>query len=89
MFYSSGIPVAITFVLAGIAVALLAGWRFYRQQASLGRGKIRKAGWDLSMVFGVVFAVSRDEATLLRYRMKHITNLGLDGSDRLRGTYRH
>lgn len=58
LFFRSGIPIAVVFVVAGVAVVLLGAWRFYRQQNSLSRGKIRKAGWDLSLVFGIVAVVS-------------------------------
>lgn len=57
-FFILGIPLACTCVAAAIVVILLGGFRFWRQQNAILRGKINARGWELVIVLILVFLVS-------------------------------
>lgn len=68
-FYKFGKPLAAVFICAGILICLKGGWRFYRQQSAMVRGKIIVSGWELFAImllsivvmvtlFGVIVGVS-------------------------------
>lgn len=53
-FYKIGKPLSAAFICMGIVVVLIGAIRFWRLQNALVRGKAIAAGWEVSLVMGLV-----------------------------------
>lgn len=57
-YYVLGIPLASIFQIAAIFMSLLGGFRFWRQQQAMSRGKVWAGGWEIYLIMGAVGVVS-------------------------------
>ncbi|KAJ8613187.1 hypothetical protein MRB53_037053 [Persea americana] len=55
-YFVLGVPLSVIFIVASIIITTCGGWRFYRQQNALTRGKIHAAGYEVYIV-GLVVAL--------------------------------
>jgi uncharacterized membrane protein YidH (DUF202 family) len=62
-FHVTGTPLAGLFICLAILVAVSGGWRFWRLQNALVRGKIRAAGWEVTLVGVSTIVVSLDHGS--------------------------
>jgi len=57
-YYALGKPLSITFQIGALLLAVIGGYRFWRQQLSMARGKALAGGWEVYSVMGLSVILS-------------------------------
>ena len=57
-FFVLGIPLSATFICFAMFVLLIGAFRFWSQQSSMARGKVRAGGWEISVLMACSILVS-------------------------------
>lgn len=57
-YFLLGVPLAVTCIICAVLLVLLGGYRFWRQQQALVRGKIYAGGWEVKLIVITGFMVN-------------------------------
>ena len=77
-YYALGKPLSVIFQCAALLTALLGGWRFWRQQSAMARGKVHAGGWEILSLGAAVLVVSA-------HSVFFCIDFGMKGSEHLHG----
>ena len=56
-YFVLGRPLSLMFQAAALLTVLLGGWRFWRQQSAMARGRVHAGGWEIKSLGALVLAV--------------------------------
>lgn len=57
-YFVLGVPLSAIFMVSSMITVLLGGYRFWRQQNAMLRGKVWAGGWEILLIMGMIVAVS-------------------------------